>query len=54
VDVNSPNQAAYVNYQNAELSDWKNAYFGNNYQRLKAIKDKYDPMGVFNKAYTVQ
>jgi len=54
VDPNSPNQSAYVNYQHGELDGWENAYFGESYEKLKAIKEKYDPLGVFNKEYTVK
>ncbi len=28
-------------------SSWQNAYWGSNYPRLRAIKAKYDPDGLF-------
>jgi FAD/FMN-containing dehydrogenase len=33
----------YVNYCSLEFSNWENAYYGENYSRLQAIKRKYDP-----------
>ena len=37
----------YVNYMQDDLSNWQRAYYGDNYQRLKAIKQHYDPERVF-------
>jgi hypothetical protein len=34
---------AYVNYCDLSISDWKSAYYGDNYARLAQIKAKYDP-----------
>lgn len=28
--------------------DWQTAFFGNNYQRLLSIKQKYDPTSFYN------
>jgi FAD/FMN-containing dehydrogenase len=33
----------YVNYCSLEFNNWQNAYYGENYARLQAIKRKYDP-----------
>lgn len=33
----------YVNYCSLEFDNWEHAYYGENYTRLQAIKQKYDP-----------
>jgi len=50
---NTRKQAAYVNYQQEKFENWQYGYFGDNYPRLLEIKHKYDPDGVFDKAFTV-
>jgi FAD/FMN-containing dehydrogenase len=37
----------YVNYMQAELADWQQAYYGDNYAELRRIKLKYDPNHLF-------
>ena len=37
----------YVNYMQAELADWQQAYYGDNYEELRRIKLKYDPNHLF-------
>jgi FAD binding domain/Berberine and berberine like len=40
---------AYVNYSDASLADPATAYFGANAGRLKSVRAKYDPNGVFTQ-----
>ncbi|KAI5238172.1 FAD-binding domain-containing protein [Aureobasidium subglaciale] len=39
----APNTGAYMNEANPYNSNWKHDFFGINYDRLAAIKQKYDP-----------
>ena len=39
---------AYVNVPNAGMPDWQKAYWGPNVDRLRTVKAKYDPDGVFS------
>jgi hypothetical protein len=38
---------SYTNEGDAQDSQWKEAFFGSNYDELASIKRKYDPDGVF-------
>lgn len=43
----TPDSGAYVNEASFLEEDWKNTFFGANYDALLAIKEKWDPEGVF-------
>ena len=45
---------AYVNYADASLTGWQQAYWGANYPRLQAVKHAVDPAGVFTFPQAVQ
>jgi hypothetical protein len=43
----APNNGAYVSESNYFEEDFQHSYWGANYDRLAAIKKKYDPSGLF-------
>jgi len=42
-----PSAGSYVSESNYFNATWQQAYWGENYSRLRAIKAKYDPAGLF-------
>ena len=42
-----PNGGAYVSESNFFQENWQQAYWGSNYAHLAAVKNKYDPTGLF-------
>jgi FAD/FMN-containing dehydrogenase len=42
-----PEAGAYVSESNYFEENWQRAFWGANYARLRAVKDKYDPEGLF-------
>ena len=44
---------AYVNYIDADLPDWEQAYYGANLTRLEQVKQVYDPDDLFNGPQTI-
>jgi hypothetical protein len=42
-----PTAGSYVSESNYFNKTWQAAYWGSNYSRLRAIKKKYDPEGLF-------
>ncbi len=41
-------KGAYVNYCDADILDWPQAYYDDNIARLVEIKQRYDPLNVFD------
>ncbi len=39
--------ASYLNETDCFQADWQSAFWGDNYPRLKRVKDRYDPDGLF-------
>jgi FAD/FMN-containing dehydrogenase len=44
----APDGGSYVSESNYFEENWQRSYWGSNYSRLAAIKQKYDPDGVFS------
>ena len=44
----TPNSGAYINDSDYFEPDWERSFWGNNYEKLKEIKEKYDPDRVFS------
>jgi FAD/FMN-containing dehydrogenase len=42
-----PQPGSYVSESDYFEADWKGAFWGANYPRLRAVKDRYDPDGLF-------
>jgi FAD/FMN-containing dehydrogenase len=42
-----PNPGSYVSESDYFEKDWQRAFWGDNYPRLRAVKAKYDPNGLF-------
>src|SRR5471030_263921 len=43
----APDNGAYVSESSYFQKDWQSAYWGGNYGRLRVVKQKYDPEGLF-------
>ncbi len=43
----APGAGSYVSESDYFLSNWQNAFWGSNYERLAQVKAKYDPDGLF-------
>ncbi len=48
------NRAQYRNYPSIGFKDWESAYFGENYERLQAIKQTYDSDNTFRYPQSVK
>ena len=42
-----PSPGSYVSESNYFEADWQGAFWGTNYRRLRQVKDKVDPEGLF-------
>ena len=43
----TPGSGSYINEGDAQDWEWKEAFYGANYERLKDVKGRWDPEGVF-------
>ncbi len=46
LDAAVPGTGNYMNEADSFRPDWKEAFFGENYERLLKVKNKWDPEGV--------
>jgi hypothetical protein len=44
----------YQNYPNSNYPNWQEGYFGSNYPKLQAVKEKYDPENFFNYEQSIE
>ncbi|MEU6994428.1 FAD-dependent oxidoreductase [Streptomyces sp. NPDC046465] len=47
------NGHSYLNFPDERLTDWREAYYGGNYDRLVSVKRSYDPSNFFNHPQSV-
>lgn len=47
IEAVTPGSASYMNEADFRQPNWQTAFFGENYDKLKSIKKKYDPKDVF-------
>lgn len=47
LDALSPIKGAYLNEADMNQPNFQQVFYGNNYAKLKSIKNKYDPTGTF-------
>ena len=47
-DLSKYGSGAYLNYIDPLLTDWKEKYYGKNYERLEKIKEQFDETGFFS------
>jgi hypothetical protein len=48
------NGESFQNFMDPALKDWRTAYHGENYARLRAVKRSYDPHGLFQFAQGIE
>ena len=44
----------YVNYPDVDLVDWQYLYYKEGYSRLQQVKQRWDPLNIFNHAQSIE
>lgn len=47
-------QGTYRGFTDFDLDNWQEQYYGSNYSRLMAVKQKYDPNNVFQFPQSIE
>jgi uncharacterized protein (DUF2461 family) len=47
-------KAQYRNYPDIRFSSWESAYYGSGYERLQAVKKKYDSDNLFRYEQSIR
>ncbi|GKT97386.1 FAD binding domain-containing protein [Colletotrichum tofieldiae] len=53
IEAATPGSGNYINEADFNIPDWKEKFFGGNYDKLLTIKKEWDPQGVFYAIKTV-
>ena len=53
IEAVTPDAGAYINEADFQQKDWQQVFFGSNYEKLLAIKNKYDPKRLFYNSIAV-
>ncbi|RYP42271.1 hypothetical protein DL767_000435 [Monosporascus sp. MG133] len=53
IEAVTPGAGAYINEADYQQGDWQHVFFGSNYEKLLAVKRRYDPKGLFWNAIAV-
>ena len=51
---NDVTDGCFVNYCDVDLKDWRTLYYKDGYPKLMQIKQKWDPLNVFNHAQSIE
>lgn len=46
-------KGAYANYSDLDLKEWGHAYYGDHWEKLISIKQKYDPKNIFHHPQSI-
>ncbi|KAG6364993.1 hypothetical protein INS49_006598 [Diaporthe citri] len=53
IEAATPGGGAYINEADFQQPDWQQVFYGGHYPKLKAVKRRYDPKGLFYNSIAV-